>query len=102
LTTLPSIQEDLGFSDTSLAWVVNAYLLTFIGFLLLSGRLGDLFGGAVLGAPASVGQAGADARRGRAGTLLGGFGVMPLVAGVRCSFRGKDAGSAHSRRYGRD
>ena len=41
---LPSIQEDLGFSDTSLAWVVNAYLLTFGGFLLLGGRLGDLFG----------------------------------------------------------
>ena len=41
---LPSIREDLGFSETSLAWVVNAYLLTFGGFLLLSGRLGDLFG----------------------------------------------------------
>ena len=41
---LPSIQEDLGFSETSLAWVANAYLLTFGGFLLLSGRLGDLFG----------------------------------------------------------
>ena len=41
---LPSIQEDVGFSDTSLAWVVNAYLLTFGGFLLLGGRLGDLFG----------------------------------------------------------
>ena len=41
---LPSIQEDLGFSETSLAWVVNAYLLTFGGFLLLGGRLGDLFG----------------------------------------------------------
>jgi EmrB/QacA subfamily drug resistance transporter len=41
---LPSIQDDLGFSDTSLAWVVNAYLLTFGGFLLLAGRLGDLFG----------------------------------------------------------
>jgi EmrB/QacA subfamily drug resistance transporter len=41
---LPSIQEDLGFSKTSLAWVVNAYLLTFGGFLLLGGRLGDLFG----------------------------------------------------------
>ena len=41
---LPSIKEDLGFSDTSLAWVVNAYLLTFGGFLLLGGRLGDLFG----------------------------------------------------------
>ncbi len=41
---LPSIQTDLGFSDSSLAWVVNAYLLTFGGFLLLGGRLGDLFG----------------------------------------------------------
>ncbi|HXH88268.1 MAG TPA: DHA2 family efflux MFS transporter permease subunit [Gaiellaceae bacterium] len=41
---LPSIREDLGFSETSLAWVVNAYLLTFGGFLLLGGKLGDLFG----------------------------------------------------------
>jgi EmrB/QacA subfamily drug resistance transporter len=41
---LPTIREDLGFSETSLAWVVNAYLLTFGGFLLLGGRLGDLFG----------------------------------------------------------
>ncbi len=41
---LPSIRDDLGFSETSLAWVVNAYLLTFGGFLLLGGRLGDLFG----------------------------------------------------------
>src|SRR4249919_138699 len=41
---LPSIREDLGFSESSLAWVVNAYLLTFGGFLLLGGRLGDLFG----------------------------------------------------------
>jgi EmrB/QacA subfamily drug resistance transporter len=41
---LPSIQHDLGFSETSLAWVVNSYLLTFGGFLLLGGRLGDLFG----------------------------------------------------------
>jgi len=41
---LPSIREDLGFSQTSLAWVVNAYLLTFGGFLLLGGRLGDYFG----------------------------------------------------------
>jgi EmrB/QacA subfamily drug resistance transporter len=41
---LPSIREDLGFSETSLAWVVNAYLLTFGGFLLLGGRLGDLLG----------------------------------------------------------
>ena len=41
---LPSIQSDLGFSQTALAWVVNAYMLTFGGFLLLSGRLGDLLG----------------------------------------------------------
>jgi EmrB/QacA subfamily drug resistance transporter len=41
---LPSIKKDLGFSETSLAWVVNAYLLTYGGFLLLGGRLGDLFG----------------------------------------------------------
>ncbi|HEX9599414.1 MAG TPA: DHA2 family efflux MFS transporter permease subunit [Gaiellaceae bacterium] len=41
---LPSIRGDLGFSGTSLAWVVNAYLLTYGGFLLLGGRLGDLFG----------------------------------------------------------
>jgi EmrB/QacA subfamily drug resistance transporter len=41
---LPSIRDDLGFSEESLGWVVNAYLITFGGFLLLGGRLGDLFG----------------------------------------------------------
>jgi EmrB/QacA subfamily drug resistance transporter len=41
---LPSIRSDLGFSQESLAWVVNAYVLTFGGFMLLGGRLGDLFG----------------------------------------------------------
>ena len=41
---LPSIREDLGFDASSLAWVVNAYALTFAGFLLLGGRLGDLYG----------------------------------------------------------
>jgi EmrB/QacA subfamily drug resistance transporter len=41
---LPSIRADLGFTQTSLAWVVNGYMLTFGGFLLLGGRLGDLFG----------------------------------------------------------
>src|SRR3954469_10041540 len=41
---LPSIQDDLGFSNSSLAWVVNAYLIAFAGLLLLSGRLGDLLG----------------------------------------------------------
>jgi EmrB/QacA subfamily drug resistance transporter len=41
---LPSIQKDLGFSQSGLAWVVNAYLITFGGLLLLAGRLGDLAG----------------------------------------------------------
>jgi len=41
---LPSIRADLQFSETSLVWVINAYMLTFGGFLLLGGRLGDLFG----------------------------------------------------------
>src|SRR3712207_4990969 len=41
---LPSIQDDLGFSQSGLAWVVNAYLIAFGGLLLLSGRLGDLIG----------------------------------------------------------
>jgi EmrB/QacA subfamily drug resistance transporter len=41
---LPSIRNNLGFSQSSLAWVVNAYLLTFGGLLLLGGRLGDLYG----------------------------------------------------------
>src|SRR5260370_6697974 len=39
---LPSIKNDLGFSQAGLAWVVNAYLIAFGGFLLLAGRLGDL------------------------------------------------------------
>lgn len=41
---LPSIKNGLGFTDTSLAWVVNAYLISFGGFLLLTGRIGDLYG----------------------------------------------------------
>src|SRR4051794_37062578 len=41
---LPSIQSDLGFSQSGPAWVVNAYLIAFGGLLLLSGRLGDLIG----------------------------------------------------------
>jgi EmrB/QacA subfamily drug resistance transporter len=41
---LPSIQDDLGFSTSSLAWVVNAYLIAFGGLLLLAGRFGDLVG----------------------------------------------------------
>src|ERR1700682_2930531 len=41
---LPSIQRDMGFSQSGLAWVINAYLIAFGGLLLLAGRLGDLFG----------------------------------------------------------
>lgn len=41
---LPTIQQDLGFSQSGLAWVVNSYLIAFAGLLLLSGRLGDLLG----------------------------------------------------------
>ena len=41
---LPSIRTDLRFTETALVWVVNAYMLTFGGFLLLGGKLGDLFG----------------------------------------------------------
>jgi EmrB/QacA subfamily drug resistance transporter len=62
---LPSIQGDLGFSSEALAWVVNAYMLTFGGFLLLSGRLGDLYGN----------------RR----VLLGGVAAF-TVSSVACAF----------------
>src|SRR4051794_6830284 len=41
---LPSIQQDLGFTQSNLAWVVNAYLIAFGGLLLLAGRFGDLLG----------------------------------------------------------
>ncbi len=41
---LPSVQRDLGFTDTGLAWVVNGYVLAFAGFMLLGGRAADLFG----------------------------------------------------------
>src|SRR5215212_2919740 len=60
---LPSIQEDLGFSQSSLAWVVNAYLIAFGGLLLLAGRLGDLIS--------------------RRGVFLAGLGVF-VTASVAC------------------
>src|SRR4051794_31794096 len=62
---LPSIQDDLGFSQSSLAWVVNAYLIAFGGLLLLAGRLGDLI-----------------SRRGVFLTGLGVFTVASLVCGL--------------------
>src|ERR671918_543911 len=69
---LPSIQEDLGFSQNDLAWVVNAYLIAFGGLLLLSGRIGDLIGQrrvflVALGVYTFVAVAG-----GSVGLLLGG------------------------------
>ena len=62
---LPSIGDDLGFSQTSLAWVVNAYLLTFGGFLLLGGQAADLLG-----------------RRRMFMVALGLFGVASLAGGL--------------------
>src|SRR5919202_3895726 len=62
---LPSIQSDLGFSQSSLAWVVNAYLIAFGGLLLLAGRLGDLV-----------------SRRGVFLVGLGVFTVASLVCGA--------------------
>src|ERR687889_2375753 len=60
---LPSIQADLGFSQSSLAWVVNAYLIAFGGLLLLAGRFGDLIS--------------------RRGVFLAGLGVF-TVASLLC------------------
>ena len=60
---LPSIQDDLGFSQSGLAWVVNAYLIAFGGLLLLAGRLGDLIS--------------------RKGVFLAGLGVF-TVASLLC------------------
>src|SRR4051812_4608360 len=57
---LPYIQDDLGFSQSGLAWVVNSYLIAFGGLLLLSGRLGDLVG--------------------RRRVFLAGLAGLPLVA----------------------
>ena len=60
---LPSMQHDLGFAQSSLAWVVNAYLIAFGGLLMLAGRLGDLVS--------------------RRGVFLAGLGVF-TVASVAC------------------
>jgi EmrB/QacA subfamily drug resistance transporter len=62
---VPSVQRDLGFTDTGLAWVVNGYLLTFAGFMLLGGRAADLFG-----------------QRRMLVTGLGLFSLTSLVAGL--------------------
>ncbi|MBF8184472.1 MFS transporter, partial [Nonomuraea sp. K274] len=80
---LPSIQRDLGFTDAALQWVVGAYALFYGGFLLLGGRLGDLFGrkrlfvgGLVLFTAAS---------------LVGGFATDPIVLVVARALQGLTA-----------
>jgi EmrB/QacA subfamily drug resistance transporter len=82
---LSSIRDDLGFSQTSLAWVVNSYLLTFGGFLLLGGRLGDLFGhrrlfliGTSLFTVASLGCGVASSQ----GMLIGARAVQGLAGAI--------------------
>lgn len=82
---LPTIQQHLHFSQTSLSWVVNAYLLTFGGCLLLAGRAGDLFGrrrlftaGLILFTAASLDCALA----GSQATLIAGRAVQGLGAAV--------------------
>ncbi|SUA81302.1 Spectinomycin tetracycline efflux pump [Nocardia otitidiscaviarum] len=82
---LPSIRDALGFDETGLQWVVNAYALTFAGFLLLGGRLADLFGrrrifltGLVLFAGASL----AGGLAGSAAPLVAARAVQGLGAAV--------------------
>lgn len=68
---LPTIKEQLGFSVSSLSWVANSYILTFGGFLLLGGRLGDVLGSRKVFAGGLVGFALA--------SLLGGLASSPEV-----------------------
>src|ERR1700759_4151626 len=82
---LPSIHSSLGFSDTGLQWVVNAYTLTFAGFLMLAGRATDLLPrrqvflvGCGLFAVASLGCALADGQ----GVLVGARAIQGFGAAV--------------------
>lgn len=82
---LPKIHESLGFSDSGLQWVVNAYTLTFAGFLMLAGRATDLLPrrqvflvGVVLFAAASLGCALADGQ----GVLIGARAIQGFGAAV--------------------
>ncbi len=82
---LPKIHESLGFSDTGLQWVVNAYTLTFAGFLMLAGRATDLLPrrqvflvGVGLFAAASLGCALADGQ----GVLIGARAIQGFGAAV--------------------
>lgn len=90
---LPSIKRDLGFSDVDLQWIVNAYTLTFAGFLLLGGRAADLLGhrrvfvaglalfsGASLAGALSASQLWLELARGAQG--LGGAVVAPVTLSI--------------------
>src|SRR4051794_40714962 len=90
---LPSIREDLGFSAGDLWWIVNAYTLTFAGFLLLGGRAADvlghrpvfvaglaLFAGASLAGALSSSQLALELARGAQG--LGGAIVAPVTLSI--------------------
>jgi EmrB/QacA subfamily drug resistance transporter len=82
---LPPIRDDLGFSQGSLPWVVNAYALTFGGFLLLGGRAADVFGGRRVFMGALVGFSAASLGCGLAGgqgALVAARAVQGLCAGV--------------------
>jgi MFS family permease len=82
---LPAIRDDLGFSQGSLPWVVNAYALTFGGFLLLGGRAADVFGGRRVFMGALVGFSAASLGCGLAGgqgALVAARAVQGLCAGV--------------------
>jgi EmrB/QacA subfamily drug resistance transporter len=82
---LPSVRSDLGFSAATLAWVVNAYTLTFGGFLLLAGRLGDLYGNRRVFLAGVAGFTSASLLCGLAGSatwLVIGRGVQGLAGAV--------------------
>jgi EmrB/QacA subfamily drug resistance transporter len=82
---LPTVAADLGFSESSLSWVVNAYLLTFGGFLLIGGRLADRFGPRRLFAASLAGFATASAICGLAPTdevLVGARAVQGITAAL--------------------
>jgi MFS family permease len=82
---LPAIERQLGFPHDALAWVVNAYMVTFGGFLLLGGRAGDLLGHRTVllagGRAVRAGLAGLRAGAG-AGLLVGARAVQGLAAAL--------------------
>jgi EmrB/QacA subfamily drug resistance transporter len=82
---LPSIHDDLGFSTTGLQWVVNAYTLTFAGFLLLGGRAADLLGHRrvlLVGTAAFAGTSLLCAVASSRGLLIGARAVQGLAGAI--------------------